>query len=1076
MRRKKKNLVQMTDLKNLPLSSNQKRLWAIYQQDKVNPAYNLALTYHLKGGIDIEILKKSIGSLFNRHYTMFSVFKQQDGNPYIEINRRPVDLELVDFSGHPDHSRRESILSFAGEDSRKWFDIENGPLYRLYLLKENDSSYFFHATIHHLIFDGWSRRIFVQDLSTTYSSFISSLNDKLEPIRLQSFDFVSINAVKKSEMDEDELKKFWIKNLSDCPSKLNFTCDRPRKNYPSGLGNRESIVVSRDCSRKLKELSARSGTSLFTIMVSALGILFQKFTGEDDICFGVPVSNRRFNNHLDKIFGLFVDSTVVRMKIDDNNNFLKHLLYSSDVVRSAIKHSDLSFEKIVSAVNPERVVGVNPLFQVSLSWMTGMTIPMDLGGIVGEKVLTSIGVSPFDLAFYIWENEEYIEGEIEYNIDILDRETIIRLKNNFLTLLSNLVENPEMAIKSLQVLNKAEKENVLSFKGIQTNYPKDKTIVQLFEEQVSFFPDKTALVFKDNALTYNQLNEKINQLARTLRKQGVGRNTPVGILSEKSLDMIIGILGILKSGGVYIPVDPDYPKQRLDFIIKDVDFKFLLTQEKYMELSFENIVKLNLNSSEIFKNDNSNVENLNSSSDLAYIMYTSGSTGNPKGSMINQYSIVRLVRNTNYIDMSQDDRILLTSAIVFDVATFEIWGALLNGGTLYIAEKETILNPKALGEELVKNDITILWLTSALFTHIAEEKADIFEKLKYLLVGGDILSALHINKVRKANPGLKVINGYGPTENTTFSTTYLIKKDYNYNIPIGKPISNSTAYIFDKNMNYQPIGVIGELYVGGDGVSIGYINRDDLNSQSFIDHPHLPGERLYRTGDYARWLPDGNIEFHGRIDNQIKIRGFRVELEEVESVISEIDGVIETIIKPIRVEDDDVRLVAFLHVSETFKMKSKDIGRLIEEKLPVYMIPSAYQFLHEFPHTINGKIDRKALNFDFNEMNREQSEETGILTPTEKIIRKIWSNVLKTKEISLKDNFFDIGGNSLLAITVFSKIESTFNIELGLRVFFDSPRIKDLAEFIDISIQNLEEKKNVEKNLKNDIKIVNGEI
>jgi tyrocidine synthetase-3 len=488
------------------------------------------------------------------------------------------------------------------------------------------------------------------------------------------------------------------------------------------------------------------------------------------------------------------------------------------------------------------------------------------------------------------------------------------------------------------------------------------------------------------------------------------------------------------------------------------------------------VTKINLNSPASYNKDKTNVEVINGSSDLAYIMYTSGTTGIPKGSMIGQKSIVRLVRNTNYIDLTPEDKILLTGAIVFDATTFEIWGALLNGGSLYIAEKETILNPKALGEELAKNDITILWLTSALFTQISESRSDIFGKLKYLLSGGDVLSAPHINKVRKDNPNLKVINGYGPTENTTFSTTYLIEKDFDSNIPIGKPISNSTAYIFDKNMNYQPIGVIGELYLGGDGVSIGYINRDDLNVKNFIVHPQIPKERLYKTGDFARWLPDGNIEFHGRMDNQLKIRGFRVELEEIASVISEIDGVVESVIKPVKIQVGDTRLAAFLNVSETFSMDTKEISRRIKEKLPSYMVPFAFKYMTGFPKTINGKTNKDALTLDINDMITRENQDLNAFTPTEMIIFNIWCETLKTKDISLKDNFFDIGGNSLLAISVFSKIESAFNVDLGLRVFFDSPRIKDLAEAIDVSIYKNVEQKSFKKTIGEDARIIEGEI
>jgi amino acid adenylation domain-containing protein len=742
----------------------------------------------------------------------------------------------------------------------------------------------------------------------------------------------------------------------------------------------------------------------------------------------------------------------------------------------AIAHQELPFEKIVEVVNPERSSNVNPIFQMALVWLYNSTNPIELAGVKGEHVNVKEGVSPFDITFYLWEKDDFIEGEIEYNIDVLEQNTIIRLRNNFLTMIGRLVKNSHVNIDSLSLPSDEETQQILNFTDAKQVYPKDKTIVQLFEEQVRLYPDKTAVVFKGESFTYKQLNERTNQLARTLRESGVRDNTPIGILSEKSLDMIVGILGILKAGGGYVPIDPEYPEQRINFIIKDSGCKILLTQERYIKVPVEGVTKLNLNSPASYHKNKSNVERINSSSDLAYIMYTSGTTGVPKGSVILQYSVVRLVRNTNYIELTSEDKILLTGAIVFDATTFEIWGVLLNGGTLYVVEKETILSPKALGEELIDNDITILWLTSPLFTQIAEKRTDIFAKLKYLLVGGDVLSAPHINKVRKDNPKLKVINGYGPTENTTFSTTYFIEGDFDHNIPIGKPISNSSTYILDKNMSYQPIGVIGELYVGGDGLSKGYLNREDLNKKSFIDHPHIPGERLYRTGDYARWLPDGNIEFHGRVDNQLKIRGFRVELEEIESVISEIEGIIETVIKPIKIEEGDIRLAAFLNVSDTFSMDTKKLSRQIKEKLPPYMVPSAFKLMNGFPKTINGKTDKDALTLDINDLVSRESLDLKTFTATEMIIYNIWCEALKTTDISTSDNFFEVGGNSLLAISVFSKIESAFNVEMALRVFFDSPRIKDLAEAVDILIQRTIESEPVKRISGEKLNIIKGEI
>jgi tyrocidine synthetase-3 len=457
-------------------------------------------------------------------------------------------------------------------------------------------------------------------------------------------------------------------------------------------------------------------------------------------------------------------------------------------------------------------------------------------------------------------------------------------------------------------------------------------------------------------------------------------------------------------------------------------------------------------------------------------MYTSGTTGKPKGSIIPQNGVVRLIRNTNFINLRPEDRILLTGAIVFDATTFEIWGALLNGGTLYIVDKEVILDARTLGEELKKNEITVLWLTAPLFTQLAEESTSIFSELKYLFSGGDVLSPPHVNKVRHDNPSLKFINAYGPTENSSYSTTYQIEKDFEHNIPIGKPISNSTTYIFDKDLKYVPVGVIGELYVGGDGLSLGYLNRDDLNKSSFIYNPHKPTEKLYKTGDYARWLTDGNIEFHGRMDNQIKIRGFRVEMGEIESIISEIDGIVETVIKPVKIQAGDTRLAAFMNVNETFRMDVKELDSHLKNKFPSYMVPSFYKIMKGFPKTINGKIDKDALKLDSIDLAKQEEYNTYSLSVTEKAVYQIFSDILKLKEISVSDNFFDIGGNSLMAMSVHSRLMTTFNLDLELRTFFDSPRIKDLSEIIDIRIKKTASATPEGKSKKPVTRIVEGEI
>ena len=1040
------DLVHLTDTINLPLTRNQKRLWLISKLQPDELLYIISITYKLNGSFSREIFEKSLNILFQRHNIVFSRIKEVDSEPYCDIVPVEVSVPFFDYTGLSENEKLLSLKDLFISDSRKAFDLEKGPLYRLYLIQTAPDEFYFRMSIHHIIFDGWSFGVLVNDLSSIYNSLAAGKEPDLEKLEFQQYDYAHW------ETNNLDIKKgsiaFWEENLKGCSPVLNFPFDFPRKEESTGRGSFETIRLTKQLSDSLRAISRGTGSSLFSTLMSGFGILLHKYSGEDDLNIGMPVAYRP-HTQLEKVFGMFVNTVVVRLRYEKGSTFRELIRQTNEAAMNAIEFQDLPFENVVELVRPERIPGINPLFQVALAWQNNLNVPLKLEGIRSEKVHGKERAPTFDITLYLWEKEDTIQGEIEYSADLLKQDTIIRLRDHFLDLLAKLADNPDSAVESLPMISDADKTLINTSNNTRTEYPGNMTVARLFEEQADLFRDKTALVFKDDSLTYEELNGKANQLARTLRAAGVTNNSPVGIMADKSLEMIVGILAILKAGGGYVPVDPEYPLQRIHYILEDSGCKTLLLQDKYNSLSPDNVHKINLNSPEAFSNSKSNIENINTSSDLAYIMYTSGTTGKPKGSMILQYSVLRLVRNTNYISLTPRDRILLTGAMVFDATTFEIWGALLNGATLYIVDKETILDPDALGAELDKNDISILWLTSALFTQIAEVRTDIFRKLNYLLTGGDVLSAPHINKVRKANPGLKILNCYGPTENTTFSTTYLIDKDFDHNIPIGKPIANSTAHIFDRNMNLLPVGVIGELYVGGDGLSAGYLNSEELNRTRFMNNPLNPGEKLYRTGDLARWLPDGNIEFHGRIDNQLKIRGFRVELEEIEAVISEIDGVIETVVKPVKVAEGDFRLVAFLNVPESFNTETSQISSLIKTRLPAYMIPSAFRILNGFPKTINGKTDKKALSFDISEFETKPLQQKDTFTKTEKRLHAIWCETLKTEAISLTDDFFNTGGNSLSGIRLINKIRESFGVKLTFRELVANSTISLLGTLID---------------------------
>lgn len=1037
-------------LKGLLLSVNQRRIWLNCILQPESPAYNIPLTWKIKGIVYPDILRDSLDLLFRRHKIVFSIIRQENGEPLCDIVVRKVIVNNVDYTHI---NNKGQVIGFIDEDSRKTFDLERGPLFRLYLIKISEEEFFFHMTIHHIVFDGWSIQVFARELGEIYRSKLEGNEPDLKEIKFQQYDYACWEQDQEDQKGHEDLIGFWKDYLRDVTPGINFPYDFQRIGLASGKGEREIFSLSSEITEKLRIISRQEETTLFITLLSAFNILIHKYSGDKDFCIGLPVAYRP-HAELEKIFGMFVNTIVFRNNFRNGQTFFSQIRRIKESFLDAYSHQELPFEKIVDAVNPDRIKNMNPLFQFCFAWQDNINLPLNLSGVHSERITGQGGTSPFDLTLYMWENEGILESEIEYSPDLFKRDSIVRLKDRFISLITHLAGDPDIIIDSLSLISDDEIRLIEEINNTYSDYPKDRNIPELFNEQVAKFPGNPALVFKGSSLTYEQLDRESDLLANTLFNEEMTADSPVGLLTDRSFETITGMLGILKSGAAYVPIDPDYPEQRIDFIIRDAGIRIMLAQKKYFEKVPASVKVICIDEQPILNKVHPDIGNKSGSSEMAYIMYTSGSTGTPKGSIINQKSVVRLVRNTNYINITPEDRILLTSSIAFDAATFEIWGTLLNGATLYIAEKDTILDPEALGKEIEKNGITILWLTSAFFTLIAEERGDIFGKLKYLLVGGDMLSPVHINKVRKLHQDLKLINCYGPTENTTFSTTYLIEKDYEYNIPIGKPISNSTTYIFDEYMNYQPVGVIGELYVGGDGVSRGYLNREDLNKKSFIEHPSRSGERLYRTGDLARWLPDGNIEFHGRKDNQVKIRGFRVELGEIESEISKIPGISEVVVKIQNEKDGMQRIVAFLNVTEKFYKEPDEITGVLKQHLPSYMIPSYYKIMRGFPLTVNGKTDRKALSFDHRDHETLSAQIQEGMTATEEKIHIIWKKILKNDRITSSDNFFDLGGNSLLAVSVISGIEKEFKVKLGTKVFFSNPRIKDLAEYIGILLKN----------------------
>ena len=1058
---------------SIPLSPNQERIWILNQIDDKNPAYNISFTYYFEGDLNIDIFQKSINILFERHFIVFSVFKYKDGVPCCEIHPKPVGVEIIDFSKILSEKVIDNIYSFAGEDSRKLFDIESGPLYRLYLLRQDKQKLFFHVTVHHLIFDGWSWSLFMQELTGIYDSLLAGKAITLEEVKPNYLDYVRGLQHPDYKLNEESSSKFWVENLRGCSPKLNYPYDYPRKEIASGFGEKEDINISSVISDKLKEIAKNKVATPFATLFSVLGILFQRYSGENDICIGTHVANRS-RSSLEKIFGMFVNTIPVRLKIDNNQKFSDFIDYTKNVLLEAIAHQELPFEKIVEAVNPERSTNVNPIFQVAVVWLSNSAKPMELAGIKSERVTVKEGVSPFDITFNLWENGSRIEGEIEYNIDVLNRDSIIRLRDNFVQLVKTLVDDPSQTISEIPIVSDIDKQKISEFNKTGVPVP-DCLIHNLFEDQVNLVPSKTAIISGERKLTYQELENQSNQLANHLVELGVMAGDIVGICLERSVDMVVSVLAVLKAGGCYLPMDPLFPADRIGYMFEDSGARILISQSslkgKFIHFPNHYIVLTDSDKSKIDKCGSGNPRLSNNRQSLAYLMYTSGSTGKPKGVKVHHQAVVNFLYSmSKRPGISVGDRLLAVTTLSFDISVLELFLPLSFGAQIIIADTEDIFDGQRLSALLDQYDVTFMQATPATWNILLSTGWKGKMNLKTLCGGEAILPGLVNDLLPKVE---SLWDMYGPTETTVWSTCKQLT-DSEPPILVGTPIDNTTIEILDKYNKPLPVGVIGEVCIGGLGVTKGYHNRPELTAEKFIRIQN--GQMIYKTGDLGRFLINGNIELFGRIDNQIKLRGFRIEPGEIESILSKLSGVKEVVVKVHKFDATDDRLVGFLNVDTGFKLTNEEITASLSQNLPAYMIPSFFKISDSFPRLPNGKINKRELKFELNDLPARESQNINKLTSSERKILEIWQDVLKAKDILTTDNFFVIGGNSLLAITVMTKIRTGLNIDLGLRVFFDSPRIKDLAEALDIQLQRKNKGGSFKRKDEERLTIIEGEI
>ncbi|MGG3032013.1 surfactin non-ribosomal peptide synthetase SrfAA, partial [Bacillus stercoris] len=1019
-----------------PLSLAQQRTYIVSQFEDAGVGYNMPAAAILEGPLDIQKLERAFQGLIRRHESLRTSFVLESSTPRQNIHDSvEFNIEMIERGGRSDEAIMASFV-------RK-FDLAKAPLFRIGLLKLEENRHMLLFDMHHLISDGVSIGIILEELARIYKG------EQLPELRLQYKDY----AVWQSRQAAEGYKKdraYWKEVFAGELPVLQLLSDYPRPPVQSFEGDRVSIKLDAGVKDRLNRLAEQNGATLYMVMLSAYYTLLSKYTGQDDIIVGTPSAGR---NHSDTegIVGMFVNTLAIRSEVKQDETFTQLISRVRKRVLDAFSHQDYPFEWLVEDLNIPRDVSRHPLFDTMFSLQNateGIPAVGDLSLSVHE---TNFKIAKFDLTVQARETDEGIELDLDYSTKLFKQSTANRLLTHFARLLEDAAAEPEQRISEYKLLSEEEAASqIQQFNPGRTPYPKDKTIVQLFEEQAANTPDHTALQYEGESLTYRELNERANRLARGILSLGAGEGRTAAVLCERSMEMIVSILAVLKSGSAYVPIDPEHPIQRIQHFFRDSGAKVLLTQRKLKALAeeaeFGGVIVL-ADEEDSYHDEARNLALPLDSAAMANLTYTSGTTGTPKGNIVTHANILRTVKKTNYLSITEQDTILGLSNYVFDAFMFDMFGSLLNGAKLVLIPKETVLDMARLSRVIERENISILMITTALFHLLVDLNPACLSTLRKIMFGGERASVEHVRKALQTVGKGKLLHMYGPSESTVFATYHPVDEleEHTLSVPIGKPVSNTEVYILDRTGHVQPVGIAGELCVSGEGLVKGYYNRPELTEEKFVPHPFASGERMYKTGDLARWLPNGDIEFIGRIDHQVKIRGQRIELGEIEHQLQTHDRVQESVVLAVEQGAGDQLLCAY-YVGEG-DISSQELREHAAKDLPAYMVPAVFIQMDELPLTGNGKIDRRALPIPDANVSRGVSY-VAPRNETEQKVADIWAQVLQAERIGVYDHFFDIGGHSLAGMKMLALVHQELGVELSLKNLFQSPTVEGLAQVI----------------------------
>jgi amino acid adenylation domain-containing protein len=1069
------------EMVSFPPSFAQQSLWFIDQLTPGKATYNLPSALRVRGKLDVEVLKRALEEVARRHETLRTRFVSVRGEPQQVIEDQPnVQLPVLDLTSIPGEEEREAeAVRLAQQEAQEPFNLKQAPLFRGKLLRLSALNHVLLFTMHHIISDAWSMGILIEEVTVLYGAFSAGRPSPLPELAIQYADY----SVWQREWLEggvlEEQLAYWKQQLGG-NSVLQLPTDRIRSASQSQSGAIYDFVIDANLTQELKKLAAEQGATFFMVLLAAFQTLLYRYSGQDDIAVGTPSAGRN-SGETENLIGFFINTLVLRVDLSGAPSFLELLQRTKEVTLEAYAHQDVPFEKLVEALSPERDLGSTPLFQVMLVLQNAPQSDLRLGAAELQPLNTvDNGTSKFDLLLQLGEDRfGKLTGSLQYSTDLFDAASVSRMVDHYRLLLSGIATKPSQSIDALSLLTANERKQVIEgWNRTAVEFPRVKSVLDLIEEQAAERPGWVAVEYEKEQLSYSELNARSNQLARRLRELGVGLESRVGLLVERSLEMVVGLLGVMKAGAAYVPLDPDYPAERLSYMLDSAQVKVLLTQKRLrqQQTAFSGPV-LELDGVEERrrlveqKADNLDVEL--EPEHAAYIIFTSGSTGRPKG-VVNTHGglLNRLQWMQEQYRLELEDVVLQKTPFSFDVSVWEFFWPLMEGAKLVVAQPGGHQDPSYLAALINEQQVTTLhFVPSMLAVFLESERYVQCRSIRRVVCSGEALSQELAQRCLSSMPWTELHNLYGPTE-AAIDVTYwkCVDEDRRASVPIGKPIANMQVYVVDQGMEAVPVGVPGELCLAGVGLARGYWGRGDLTAERFVPDglSGRMGDRLYRTGDLVRWLRDGNLEYLGRLDQQVKIRGFRIELGEIETALQEYEGIRQAVVIAREDETGDKRLVAYVvpekagrerengNSSENGNNKAGlQISRLREHllgKLPEYMVPSAYVEMEKLPLNHNGKIDRKSLPEP--ERTKPEQEYVAPRNPTEETLCRLWQEILRRDGVGIHDNFFRIGGHSLLAAQLATRMRESFKVDIPLRRMFEVPTIAQLAEAIDQAVQS----------------------